>query len=69
MTAELFTIPETKPDPLTSARNRLQRAIEAHDESIENPQISADEATEIRRQLRLAREAVESLETEALRSR
>ena len=66
---ELFTIPETKPDPLTAARLRLQRAIEAHDESIENPQISADEATEIRRQLRLAREAVESLETAALKSR
>ena len=69
MSEELFQIPETKPDPLTAARLRLQRAIESHDESIENPQISADEATEIRRQLRLAREAVESLETEALRSR
>lgn len=68
MTDELFTMTESKPDPLAAARLRLQRANEAYDEAIENRDCNADEMTELRRQLRLAREAVESLETEALKS-
>lgn len=68
MSDELFTIPETKPDALNSARLRLQRAIEAYDEAIESRDCNADEMTELRRQLRLAREAVETLETAALKS-
>ena len=68
MSDELFTIPDSKPGALTAARLRLQRAIEAYDEAIENRDCNADEMTELRRQLRLAREAVEVLETEALKS-
>ena len=63
-------IPEAKPDALHAARARLAKAYEAYeayDEAIENRDCNADEMTELRRQLRLAREKVEALETAALK--
>ena len=60
-------IPDSKPDPLTAARARLAKACEAYDEALENRDCNADEMTQLRRQLRLAREKVEAIETAALK--
>ena len=72
MTDELFTIPDSKPDALTAARNRLAKAQEEV-ERIE--QIHEEQGTESAVPLELAenelyraRKAVAALETEALKS-
>ena len=72
MSDELFTMPDSKPDALTAARNRLAKA-QAEVERME--QIHEEQGPEAAVPLELAenelyraRKAVAALETEALKS-
>lgn len=68
MTDELFTIPESKPDPLTAARSRLARVQERLDEMDEDGDETSDGYNQARREYRVAKSAVIALETAALKS-
>ena len=68
MSDELFTIPETPPDPLTAARSRLARVQERLDEMTAEGDETSDGYNQARREYRAAKSAVIALETEALKS-
>jgi len=68
MNDELFTITESKPDPLTAARSRLARAQERLDEMDEDGDETSDGYNQARREYRAAKSAIIALETEAMKS-
>ena len=71
MSDELFTIPETKPDALTAARNRLGKAIEALEDALDL-QFDHEDAWPVvidaQSEVKAARKAVAALETAAMKS-
>lgn len=72
MNDELFTITESKPDALTAARSRCERAyfdVCDAEEAAEMDGFECAHVGKLRVEYQAARKALEALETAALKSR